>query len=906
MESFPVEEARFELRIIRVDWSSQKEVASIEAADHPIVPKPAPQEGHFTAEVPTYPTIDGFRHGQVAVSTSNGERPHFGKEDHRMGLEKIVDPTRGSEWWIEKGDWVEKAPPSRAAPGYHDAPSCRHAGTVLLHAAGQKCQIQFAPPGFDQDTFSKLLRDFQDDCWQLLLSNESYTTIPQQNTSAVPGDEFMVLMRRIVRAAEQILNNPHRELREVQTLKRPEQAHPVPRTFMELASKGWPKKVASRGHRSNFNTPENRYVASIIDRMLRAVHFLRRSGQARRDRLERRVRRMSDKVEHMEDGTTQVNPSRLEAFAAREEDHLRKWYKRAQRIFPAGPSPLKLKQKSKAEEIQLTFRVKDTDDGYNSITANVVGVQYEDPKSASKPETVYLQLRCGFSDLDFFSVGPTYKIELIGNVQQHDGFQVWKVYRVEEAMVVNGPKLREAAYLRSMADEIRAKDAQDQSVKLSHRWERQEQQRERSSLQQRISFYEEVSEQWKSRLEALSRLKDDLIHIKHQLEERQIQASLDARYPGTMVFVQRPAYREVHSAFTELEGRSGFGRDLFDQLISLDDLNILDLPTVYERWCLLQIVRVLEMEYGFKPVLETNGGLKPHPAWRQELVDTVCSTGQNAYVLLFRSERLRRQAKLMYQVQLPNRRRPDFLLEVSRISPSGSIDSDANRVVRAVLDAKFKQFGSSSYFTLGRELDQLINRKDYAQKGDGRSNPVFVLHPDWNSISEPSTYQEWADSSYYGGDDMFDWQEGFSNHQHGGVLLRPEQPDDIKRLIYMLMVYPIECSNETDKGKPEPTQAFFCPVCGGVNLLKENKTAGKEGLKYYLTCQNSHCGHFFVLNYCISCNNRLWKHGSYWTFHDTHAVSPYNVKCPSCGAYAATGKEASTDEMWLRGGRISA
>jgi Zn finger protein HypA/HybF involved in hydrogenase expression len=40
-----------------------------------------------------------------------------------------------------------------------------------------------------------------------------------------------------------------------------------------------------------------------------------------------------------------------------------------------------------------------------------------------------------------------------------------------------------------------------------------------------------------------------------------------------------------------------------------------------------------------------------------------------------------------------------------------------------------------------------------------------------------------------------------------------------------------------------------------------------------------------VQNYCWNCKTSLFKLGAYWTFHDTRALNPYDIKCPHCGEY---------------------
>lgn len=76
----------------------------------------------------------------------------------------------------------------------------------------------------------------------------------------------------------------------------------------------------------------------------------------------------------------------------------------------------------------------------------------------------------------------------------------------------------------------------------------------------------------------------------------------------------------------------------------------------------------------------------------------------------------------------------------------------------------------------------------------------------------------------------------------------------------------------------------FCIICGSTNLKEEIKSTQAGFTKYWYTCNK--CHHFFVENHCGSCHEKIYKNGSFWTYHDTSPISPYNIKCPHCGEFA--------------------
>lgn len=891
------ERPNFELRLIRVNWADRDEVASIESAQHPISLHRNSSDELFNAEVPAYPKIDGLRHGQLAVSADTDTPPQLGDSEDAVTMESVTDTATGETWWIEKGKWKK---PSKGL-AYHDAFSCRHAGDLILHIGDQRCKVHFTVPEFGEEEFGVLLSDFQDECWQLILSDESYITTPSESESTIPGEAFVEKAREVLKATEQILKRPHRELREVQKQQRISRVRPVARTFMELASKGWPRKVTGRGHKPDYNTPENQYIASIIERLLRAVHFLHRGGQAQRDRISRQISWMNQRMESMKEGVTQVDPVRLENFAAQEEKRIQKWRARSKESFPIGD-----RSRDNPRDVEVVFRVTSEPTTEYWGTLSFYADVLEGGERATTLNKHLFRFECGFYDTNFFKIRSTYQARLSFRVtenQTRDGrpYALWKIVRIANVDIIQPEQLREAQYLRKKAKHIRSGDTDKQKVALKRQWEQEEQERERQSLEKRTQFYDQIRTQWAERLNALRRVQRDLSEVKRQIKQLGIKSSPHVRYPGTMVFIEQPAYRAAHAAYQDLQGKSGFQADLFDRLLSLDDLSILDLPTVYERWCLLQIVRVLEDEYGFEPIDVQEGRSEPYPSWREDMVDTVCQTREQPFEIYFRSHRLHRYVKLTYQAKLQSGKRPDFLIETHGRS---SQEHSGRKWVRKriVLDAKFKQYktsqNGSERGTIGHEIDFLVNGKDYAERqidGHKSGNAVFVLHPSKDAIPRPTTFQEWAASSYYGGERVFEWQENAPNHQQGGILVRPQQRDDIKRLIAMLLSYPGEENQGVYKDTNMVEQQLFCVVCGESKISEIEPQESRDSKGHWYRCSNGQCGHFMVLHYCGTCGHRLWKHGSYWTFHDTHPLSPYNIKCPNCGDYAPVSKENSNE-----------
>ena len=157
---------------------------------------------------------------------------------------------------------------------------------------------------------------------------------------------------------------------------------------------------------------------------------------------------------------------------------------------------------------------------------------------------------------------------------------------------------------------------------------------------------------------------------------------------------------------------------------------------------------------------------------------------------------------------------------------------------------------------------------------------VFILHPCKGAVSNPMSRMPWADSSSYGGMPVFYWEDFQSpNHMHGAVLCRPGEMHDLHRLIGMFLQYSIE-ENYEAADQLDAVNPIFCIVCGGSETSRVTGKSG-SGAHYRCLC----CNHYFIINYCQKCMNRIWKHGAFWSYHDTHPESDYNMKCPRCNAY---------------------
>ncbi len=348
-----------------------------------------------------------------------------------------------------------------------------------------------------------------------------------------------------------------------------------------------------------------------------------------------------------------------------------------------------------------------------------------------------------------------------------------------------------------------------------------------------------------------------------------------------MTFIQNPNYQSAHNNYKRIKELTSIDDELISSMIKFREIGLLDLPTIYERWCLLQIIKVIIDVYHFEP--ENN--------WKQKLNKQVSYFKSNKDIrdisINFTNNNLEREIVLSIEKELVNKKRPDFVLDIK------STFNDNIRTHRLVLDAKFHEKAN-----IENLIRSLYKDKNYSEDNQ---NSVFILHPDKQAIKNRISSIACEKHSYYGELKMFDFEKDINkcdikrtfNHKYGAIYFSIVNEscclDNLQRLIGMVMQYTIEdnrnlkdkSAKNNNKIDPWPEEKFFCLVCASSDnekFKKEQKTT-EYGSSYKITCE---CGHYTQYNYCWNCKNRLIKNGKDWSYHSSQVSEPYNIKCPYC------------------------
>lgn len=861
-----------ELRIIRVTWARKGQYTEVTAAKEPI---PLDHDGDgWVAELPAYPKVERSICGQLAVAVQpDTAKPCLLKANGEpFALTSICAPD-GREWWIEKGQWRRAK-----GMGYHDAPLSRHAGDARLQIGDHLIRLRISPTGFTPEEFETLLDEFRSGAWQLILDPMSPTRATDQRRAGGIDPAFLDAVTAFIRYAGRALDQPHRELREVRELQPVERVRPHAGTFRELAVRGAPRRVSGRGHAPSFNTPENRQLLAMCSRLRRTLRGLLDGAEGAANDFARRAQASDQRAAETQRmiGLAKVDERRLARFIEELESDLRLYRQAVQRLLMRTPVG------SASHQVEFTV-TKEVDrergevgfwsdlSSINRVPRSTVGYRFIFNEDINTIRSVFRR-GCSYQiSGDFQSTykpnrnryGHWGKVEVLGLTSIDS--------KVEQKISaeITSLRARDAALARDgFLVHLNTKDTEDQH-------------RDLAEARRSAERLHAASVIWKG-------VQDELAPLTHQvsaLEKRAsalgIRESRRTAFTGSMTYVLNPDYRGALAAFRNALEAAGLTASQLDGLLRLEDLGILDLPAVYERWCLLRIVAVLREHFR----------LTAPPDIRDRLLG--CVTDQGSLSLRFKGEAFKRDLLLEYQIRLPRegvpekqRPNPDFMLTL--LPHSGYDAAGDNPHPRLVLDAKCKPFAPIEEAAAGRslvdELDELIGRKGYQEPGDHR---VFVLHPG----SGPDVTTRVADYCHLGGrhlvanaEDRKPWDQSPPDHLYGTVLLRPGITDPLNRLILMHLYLGLDDSRGAYK-KRSPHYPLICPACGGAEMIHEPPPGSPRTEHPGRAQWCIGCGRMLVWNNSHGCGTHLFKLGGYWTFHETHPLNPYNIRCPHCGDY---------------------
>ena len=866
-----------EAKYINIKWADKSSsLKIIESKD--AIQSIKTSANNFTLEATNFTKIDIEHYGQLAfriLDSSPTSSPYFLKAtDEKSYLIKVKDNTSNKTWWVEGDKWSKRNK-------RWESEIFRSAGNVKLNI-GQYCiTIRIGSCSFSYDQLNKYLQDFKNDLWYLVLHETSYISAPvKEKKTQILDVNSVQYFYRFNGFATKVLEQPKSELREIQELKNIRQVKPTPRTFMEIATTGYKKQLTSRGYKPSYNVPENKYVLYIVNRIVtllknldKVTDYVDSSLTNRRNVQESRLKNFSGKIKISREAVLS------EYYLLK--DHL----DNELRIFNDIDVTLRSQNYSNynCERINFTVTLGAINDFYAHYLVfyvdeqwGLMTLQYKDyyqlffdSKFTGKllPNSKYEITVLYIPEINVNKSGKTaynMKIKFIENIQLIESGFTKKVKTIENIAA----NLNKNNWERPITNAER-KDQEQEKVEIDKSIE---------TLTKGIKRNKETSVKLIPALNQLRKIQKELV---------QLNINPSSLLPSSMSFIQNPNYQGVHKLYKKIQELSGVDEQIFDGLEEAESIGILNTSLIYERWCFLQIVKILVDKFKFLPEIN----------WKQKLLNQIVNSAPN-YIrdvkIHFENKDTSRKITLWYEKVLESGKRPDFVVDlISDFNPFNVISK------RLVLDAKFYE-NIDERGGISKVINDLYVVKNYSENNN---NKVIILHPSPNSVTPINTPQDWAKDTYLGETKLLHKDDNeLPDHNYGAVLLSPivnqgKYLDSLQMCLGMFLQYGVEDNKlkkesyndwvksqigDSPKGiNPLSKEKVFCLVCGEHDHSAQvNKT--RYGVRWELTCND--CSHKTFYNYCVSkaCRNRLFKHGPYWTYHATEALHPYNIKCPSC------------------------
>lgn len=851
---------KFEIRYIDVQWYDKNTVLKIVESYLPLSVHYDETQKKFSCTTTIYPKAEGIRLGQLAFRYLDDSTtvPYFEKSDgSRVQLKNIKDKDSGKSWWIEAVSWQSDT--KQWTRTLH-----RTAGAVKVGLGSQSCTIHIGSSEFTAEQLNRYLSDFKSDLWELILDEQSYVTAKAKKVEeGGVNEETLRLVSNLLSHAQNITKKPKSELREVQALKPRKLVKPVNRTFMELATKGYSKELTSRATIPSFNVPENRYVLFALQRVYIILKQLVTISQSKVNRFEGMTIKLSERINDFS-SEKKIN-----------KDLVRKHLEQIKKTYDLGYLNSQLQDKFQAciemrvfNRPQYKWQIRVGDKSFID-NRYFLYIRSNNESEWFSTQGKQWQVFIHFNDnsyADLFEKDIEYEItaDMFQPIVQGVKY-IYEINELSSVRILGGEEL-ERRHKTFIAERRKALDLNKKNwIKELTPKELEEQGREKRSVQTQLTYFQENKAKVKRVYEQLSPKLTQFKSAIRALEEKGVKPS--PTFPNSMTFVQNPDYQAIHSGYKKTRELTNLtDEDLLLSLEKVEEIGLVNMPLLYERWCLLQIIKVLVQSYHYQPDDE----------WKRKLLHIVLSR-THSKPLNFNNDPLKRKVQLRYEPLLDNGRTPDFVIDVDFETKNG-----ITKHKRLVIDAKFY---SDEIIKMHSGIEgvvyNLYHKKDYSEGG---ANAVFILHPAQSAIDEIVSPQDWGKISYLGELSMFDWDQKPRHlyHQYGAVcanpVLRLRYLDEIQRMLGMFLQYGIE--NNALSRRPDDVESInFCISCGSHELTQKVPTTNNSRSAWY-ECNT--CKHFTVYNHCHSCDTRLIKNGDYWSYHSQMAMEPLNIKCPSC------------------------
>ena len=878
-------DAFFEIKYLDIKWYDKDTVTKITESFVALDVEFNEELNIFQAETTIYPKVKNLKNGILAIRLLNKEKlkPKIKIYNGEiLYLKPVIDPDTNITWWIFKDKWD-------SVNNKWLSISPNVIGTLLFIFNRQSCEVQVNGSDFNIEQLEQYLDIFKDDLWEIILDDSSlFHNKIEGNNGVSISENIIECISSLISHTEKIIGNPKVELYEIQKLKPRKQVKPVNRTFMEVVTKTNQRFLTSRATEPSYNVSENRYILFVLEscyRIIKQIIILVKNKHKHFERMiDKLQRRHSSLVDYI-----RVEPNLVisDLNKLKEKCYLGFWQEKLQSLlkengvsdsFSNCDDDLYLRIQGYTKEQQFEKK-----NGFFVQVWNAHNNSWEKPlgktgvlrfNRISQPDFYKL--------IDILEIGMVLKFHCFYSYRKTDKAIFFEFDKIQYIELFDYDKIDKQKSNFEKERNICIDLKNNNWLRPLSKRELEEQKREKISLLNRIDFYTVNHSNYTYISEKIEPKFHQLTKLIRKLKRLKIKPS--SHFPNSMTFVHNPHYQSVHNSYKILRNLTNLQDD--NLLVSLEDINdigIINMPLLYERWVLIQIIFVLKNNFRFMP----------QDDWKYKLVNAV-KTNQKNIKITFYNEPAKRNIYLIYEYELPNAKRPDFTIDLTWFDENGNSHNK-----RFILDAKF--YDKSTFIRAGgmlSKINELYTDKNYSEDNE---NPVFLIHPCKNIIDEPVTAQDWGKYSFLG-EINFSRNENLPAHNKGAIFLNPIDNtlyrDELQRLLGMFLQYNLEDS-KLYKDKDITLAKPICMQCGSTYFHVQQKTEKyfdrnanewkeRTSRSVWLKCKE--CDLWQVYNHCFNHPNsprRLIKNGFYWTYHSARAIEPFNIKCPHCGEWGA-------------------
>ncbi len=850
----------FEVLLISIDWESPNRVRNI-VPSKKFLEASKIDGNKYEYDIVLYNKEDDL-YFQFAIKTKHTS---FLKTiDGRWNQNSRLFNIQG-DLWIIKGDWRT----GQRGISYHHCPSINTIGKIEIGISENLQEIQHfvtidINSNIDDFDFAQLKNDFEGELWNLITSNKSNVSTDKieirycDKIFRFAENQSII---QFIKAFDQIAKNPKRELSHTKEFRKTEKVIPIAETYRKLSTTGTATLLPSKAVLENHDIYENRFVCF----MLHSIHLIVSKNikytSLQIERLKNEIETLNQKITILQDPDPKVNPEKIKDEILAQEEFLNEW-----------------KTKWENRKTRFVNNHNNIADSFNELVFQISGVRYFDGKptfwgnklngndlgwSALEFETDPYEL---FEDgkettVKFFAAYKRQAITVGGN--QRNKFSVWAI------------RQESFEYVSSFQDKIIQRQKANYSTLQNNNWK----QFSILSTSDRSKFILERNNQVQTLNKKIEKINFQIKNIgEFNVEQSELKPLLEQRlktsfykevkwknfqgFKPSMTFIQNISYRNALRFYKDVLKSERIDIAVFDLYENVTSFGLREMPQVYELWCLITQIKVLEESFHFEHEQKDLTALL-------KAIDPKKQTIAEHSKIDFKNSLAGRRVTLHYQKSNAENKRPDFVLEIKCNRQS----------INLILDSKFKNYNYKK--SIVYETIEMIN------KYGGNGNYIFILHPCKDGIFEQRNNKY----TNHGGERIF-YGEGetkqikFPFHQYGYIELKPNLTDNLKKLFALSLEFMLEPSHNAKHDKiidPKPENDIFCVSCGKENVEIISIQRGENRFHYSCTCNETDCEHKIYIDYCWNCKTKLFKHGSYWDYHLESTWSIFDIHCPNCG-----------------------